>query len=433
MKLFGTDGIRGKFGEYPINAEGAKHLGQALVTFLNTNNPKIVVGRDTRGSGPDLEAALVEGITSAGGDALLIDILPSNAVSYAIQQSKADAGVMISASHNPADDNGFKFFRSDGLKINDLQQEKIESLVENKDFAKGEGHSSELTTDYIDFLAKSTGSLQGLYVMVDAGNGAASGIAEEVLKKLGADVVVINNNPDGSNINKNSGALNPEQLQKAVMNDDFQVGIAFDGDADRLIIVDDTGFILDGDQILALLASHLKEQGKLHHNTIVVTEYSSAALDAKMKELGINVERVDVGDRHVSNALFSHHYSLGGEKSGHVIISDIAKTADAFLVALQVLKIMTDKGKSLSQLTILDLYPQVQVNVDVKEKRDLATMPKVQIKITEAENALEGHGRVFIRYSGTENKLRILIEGEKQEDIKAYADSIASAVKEELQ
>lgn len=434
MKLFGTDGIRGKAGIFPITEEVARLLGKAIVTLVASEGaPRIIVARDTRASGVGLESALVAGIVDAGGEALMLGILPSNAVSFAILREHASAGVMISASHNPAEDNGLKFFNREGFKLSGEQEAEMEALLSSKKFSSGKGKESILGdyTPYLDFLA-GNGNLAGLRIGVDAGNGAASFIVKDLFRQLGADAIVINNNPDGSNINADCGAMFPGKLQALIIEKKLNAGIALDGDADRLVLVDETGKVVDGDAIIGIAALHLKSRGKLASDTIVVTDYSNSGLDESLEKAGITTLRVKTGDKHVSEALFGNGYSIGGENSGHIIFTGLSKTADALLAAVQVLQAVNESGKKLSALAAaIQKYPQVLLNVDVREKRDISSMPEVASAIAAGEKAL-GQGRVFIRYSGTESKLRILVEGKSETQIKEIAERIAKAVRSEI-
>ena len=442
MRLFGTDGIRGKVNEWPITADAALGLGKAFVALVSKNNGgkiKIAIGRDTRVSGSMLEEALIAGVTSSGADALPFGVVPSNAVSYLLQLKDCDGGIMISASHNPADENGFKFFSSEGFKVPEEAEKELERIFFSKEFVKSETPGSvfrvrDVKQNYISMITDSLqgSDLSGLKVAVDAGNGAASYIVKDLLHELKAEATIINNEPDGNNINK-GGALFPEQLQKLVRENKLDAGVAFDGDADRLVMVDELGNVVEGDALIAAAAVNLKTKGKLNKNRVVVTGYSNIGLDVSLRKLGINVTRVNTGDKNVGNELFKHRLSVGGESSGHILFPEFSKTADAVLSSVQILNVMKEQGRKLSELAaVLEKYPQILMNVDVREKRELNGMPAVISKIKEAEKKLGGNGRVFVRYSGTENKLRILVEGESESEIKKLANDIAEAVKSEI-
>ncbi|MBI2663854.1 phosphoglucosamine mutase [Candidatus Woesearchaeota archaeon] len=425
MTLFGTDGIRGKANQHPVTEGFAFELGKAVVALADSETPKIIIGRDTRSSGKALQTALAKGIIDSGGEALLLGVVPSNAVSFAVMNEKAACGIMISASHNPPDENGFKFFGSSGFKFSDDEQEKLEAILASKSFrAAGAGpkeRSLESYGAYKEFLV-SSGNLQGLKVGIDCGNGSASFIAAEVFEKLDASVTVIGNHPDGSNINE-SGAMHPEQLQKIVKENKLDAGIAFDGDADRLVVIDEQGNVVDSDAVMAAIAVNLEEKGRLSNNAIVVTDYSNSGLDDSLGKHDIKVVRVNTGDKLVAEEMFANNYSFGGESSGHYIFSEFARSADALLAAIQILGF----GKKLSEFSgIIAKYPQVFVNVAVKEKKPLESIPDVMEKIKEAGE----QGRVFVRYSGTENVLRIMVEGKGS--INELAGRIADAVKAEV-
>jgi len=439
MKLFGTDGIRGIANKYPITADVALDLGKAFVTLISGNKKiKVAIGRDTRISSNMLEEALIAGITSAGSDALPLGVLPSNGVSYLLTREGCAGGIMVSASHNPADENGFKFFSSEGFKLSETQERQFEKIFFSKKFTTSVPGSvfrvRDVKLNYISFIVDSLkgNNLSGLKVAIDTANGSASYLVKDLFSELKAEATIINNEPDGTNINKD-GALFPRQLQKLVKSENFDAGIAFDGDADRLMMVDEFGNIIDGDSLIAIAAINLKKNNRLNKNIVVVTNYSNIGLDNSMKECEIKVTRVKTGDRHVSEELFRNKFSIGGENSGHIIFPEFSKTADAVLASVQILSAMKEQNKKLSELaSVVKKYPQVLVNVAVKEKKSLEKIPAVMAKIKEAENILGNAGRVFVRYSGTENKLRILVEGQKQKEIKELADSIAEAVKHDL-
>ncbi|MEK6854289.1 MAG: phosphoglucosamine mutase, partial [Nanoarchaeota archaeon] len=343
-ELFGTDGIRGKANHYPITTKVAEDLGKAVVTLVATGDetPKVVIARDTRASGAELQKAFVRGIIDAGGEALLLGVLPTNAVSFAVQRENADVGMVISASHNPADENGFKFFNSHGVKFSEEEENALEQLMEARDFrvvgAGPKERDIEGYRAYKESLIQSLDgkALKGLRVAVDAGNGSASYIVHEIFEKLGAEVYVINNKPDGNNINHNCGALFPQQLQRLVREKGFDCGVALDGDADRLAMVDENGNVVDGDGLILAMAKEMLRQGKLAKNTVVVTEYTNTAVDDELEKIGVRTVKVKVGDKYVYEEMAKSGYSLGGEQSGHIIFSGNA-TADAILAALQIL------------------------------------------------------------------------------------------------
>ncbi|MBI2137151.1 phosphoglucosamine mutase [Candidatus Woesearchaeota archaeon] len=436
MALFGTDGIRGKVNVYPVTADAALGLGRAFVSFLGSGKKvKVVVGRDTRLSSSMLESALIAGITSAGGDALPLGVVPSNAVSHFLLLNGCGGGVMVSASHNPADENGFKFFSSDGFKLSEAAEAQFESVFNSKKIASSPVPGSvfrlhDVKDSYISMVKDSLRGLDisGLRVGVDAGNGSASYFVKDLFSELGVEAVIINNKPDGYNINLNCGALFPAQLQALVKGNKLDAGVAFDGDADRLSVVDEFGNVADGDSVIGIAALSMKKLGRLRGNSVVVTDYSNSGLDSSLAANGISVLRVKVGDRQVSDALFKNSFSVGGEKSGHVIFPEFARTADAVLASVQVLSAVKEGGKRVSELaSFVEVYPQALLNVRVREKKPVEGMPSVVSLIEKAGAALGGNGRVFVRYSGTENTLRILVEGKDESEVKKLAEGIASA------
>lgn len=437
MKLFGTDGIRGVAGRHPITPETVLELGKSLVTLISEKKPadgektRIAIGRDTRISGSLLEESLISGITSSGADAALLGIIPSNAVSNFICVQGCDAGVMISASHNPPEQNGLKFFNAEGFKFTERDEDRLEEIFSSKAFVSGDtGSVSRVKSakeDYVSMIAESLGEsdLSGLKMAVDPCNGAASGIVRKLFSRLKCDTVIINNDPDGNNVN-NGGTLFPEKLQSLVKDGNFDAGIALDGDADRLVMTDENGNALDGDSLIGIAAIHLQKNGRLPENTVVVTNYSNLGLDHSLKGPGIKVLRVQTGDKFVSQALFENNYAIGGESSGHIVFPEFSRTADALIAAVQILVILKESGKKLSELaSSIKKYPQVMVNVAVREKKNPESMPPLMAKIKESEKNLGSGGRVFVRYSGTESKLRILVEGKEEKELKRIAAEIA--------
>ena len=437
MKLFGTDGIRGVVGEHPVTQETVLELGKSLVTLISEKKPadgkkiRIAIGRDTRLSGILLEEPLVSGIASSGADALLLGVIPSNAVSHFTFSRGCDAGVMISASHNPAEQNGLKFFNADGFKFPESDEARLEEIFYSRAFFSGDPGSSsrvqEAKEDYVSLVAGSLGSsdLSGMKVAVDPGNGAASGLVRELFNKMKCETVIINDRPDGTNIN-DGGSMLPEKLRETVKNGNFDAGIALDGDADRLVMTDENGNLLDGDFLVGIAAVHLQKRGKLNGNTVVATNYSNVGLDASLKERGIKVLRVQTGDRFVSQALFQNNYAIGGESSGHVIFLEFSKTADALIAAVRIMAVLSESGKKLSELaSVIRKYPQVIVNVAVREKKNIEEIPELAEKIKDVGKRLGSEGRAFVRYSGTENKLRILVEGRDEKELKRMAAEIA--------
>ncbi|MEP7013967.1 MAG: phosphoglucosamine mutase [Verrucomicrobiota bacterium] len=449
-KIFGTDGVRGVANVEPVTAETALKLGRAaahVFTQLNPRTipagarPKIVLGKDTRLSGYMLENALVAGITSLGVDVLVIGPLPTPGVAYITRSLRADAGIVLTASHNPYEDNGIKFFRHDGYKLDDQIEEKIEQLVFTGEIdairptAGKIGRAARIDDAlgrYVEFAKTSfprTMSLEELRVVVDVANGAAYKSTPCILRELGADVTVIHNQPSGTNINDGCGSTHPEEIQRAVKSSGANIGITHDGDADRVILCDEKGEIVDGDEILAIAAVDLLRGSQLRDNTLVATVMSNFGLDETLAANGGKVIRTKVGDRYVIEEMMKQNLNLGGEQSGHLIFRDFTTTGDGIVSALQILRIMHQTGQPLSKLrTCLKKYPQAQRNLAVKNKPPLSELPAVMKLVGEAERELSGKGRVLLRYSGTEPKIRLLIEGRELDKIDKQADRIADAI-----
>ena len=438
-RYFGTDGIRGRAGETPITAEFAEKLGRALVKVLGVDCPVIAIGRDTRASGPMLEEALARGITSAGGDVRLLGVLPTPGVAAYVVESGLTAGAVISASHNPAHDNGIKFFSGDGFKLPDETELAIEQRLEAPATAT-KGGAVEKVDDaaalYVAHALKSLPSgfsLRGLNIAVDCANGAASESTPAALRALGADVHVFHAAPDGTNINANCGSTVAEEISRLVKETGAQVGLSHDGDADRLLLCDETGDPLDGDELLAMAGIDMLGRGELAGNTVVATVMSNLGLDEAIEQAGGKVVRTSVGDRYVLEAMRKDGFVLGGEQSGHMIFLRHGTTGDGLVSALQIFRLMTESGKPLSELRhALRKYPQAQRAVAVKSKPPLETVPAVKDAINAAEAVLAPRGRVLVRYSGTEPKLRILLEGRDAATLEDHAEKIARAAKDAL-
>ncbi|MFQ5543834.1 MAG: phosphoglucosamine mutase [Nitrospiria bacterium] len=443
-KLFGTDGIRGVANFEPMTGELAMRLGRAVshVFKRNTGRHRFVIGKDTRLSCYMLESALTSGICSMGVDVLLVGPLPTPAVAFLARSLRVDAAVMISASHNPFQDNGIKFFSKEGFKLPDETEHQIEDLIFSGGIdsirpTAGEIGKAFRIDDaegrYIEFVKRSLPrelDFQGLKVVVDCANGAAYKVAPMVLEELGAKVTVLNNSPNGTNINLNSGALYPELLKKEVVANQADIGIAHDGDADRTIFVDEKGNLIDGDALLVAFALSLHQKKKLEGETLIATQMSNMGVELALQAKGIKVERTQVGDRYVLERMLKGGYNLGGEQSGHVIFLDYNTTGDGVISALQFLLMMVQTGKPASELAAcMSPLPQVLKNVWVLEKREMSDMPKVQKRISECEQALGDRGRVLVRYSGTESLLRIMVEGEDRKTIVGMADELADLVK----
>ena len=440
--LFGTDGIRGIANRHPVTPEIAFRLGRAAGHLLRSGDgkPRFVIGRDTRISGPMLEQALVAGLNSVGADALLAGVVPTPAVACLVTELGADGGVVISASHNPSQDNGLKLFGGDGYKLPDEIEERLEQLILTPeiDAIRPEGRNVGTIEEIPDAadryghmaMASVPGmSLHGMRIALDCANGASFETTPRVLRQLGADLALFHAAPDGININEGCGSTHPEEIARAVKETGASLGISHDGDADRLVLCDEKGDIVDGDEILAITAIDALRRGILAGKTLVATVMSNFGLDECLQAEGGKVLRTAVGDRYVVEAMRAGNFSIGGEQSGHLIFRDHGTTGDGLLAALQVLRVMTESGKPLSELRrVLKKYPQAQRNLRVKAKPPLDTLPDVAHLIAATEATLAGKGRVLLRYSGTEPKVRLLIEGPDEAIINAAADAITSAL-----
>ena len=446
-KLFGTDGVRGLANQGAMTSEMAMKLGRASAyLFKNkTGRHRIVIGKDTRLSGYMIESALTSGICSMGVDVMLVGPFPTPGIAFLTRSLRADAGVVLSASHNPFQDNGIKFFSRDGLKLPDRLEQEMEDLIFSGKIdsirpTAGEIGKAFRVDDaegrYIEFVKSCLPrgiSLEGLKVVVDCANGAAYKIAPTILRELDAEVITIGTDPDGLNINKGCGSTHPEVIQKAVVEHQAHIGIAHDGDADRALFACEKGSLVNGDQVMAALAISMKNLRELKKNTLVTTVMSNMGLDRAMKEAGILVVKTAVGDRYVLERMLQDGYNFGGEQSGHIISLDHNTTGDGLITALRILALMKTSGKALSELAaIMTNYPQVMTNVRVKERRDLATLPKVRRHIETIEKGLDGSGRLLVRYSGTEPLVRIMIEGEDESEIQKLADDLAQTIQEAI-
>jgi phosphoglucosamine mutase len=446
-KLFGTDGVRGVANLEPMTSETAMKLGRAAAHLFKRRSGRhqIVIGKDTRLSGYMLESALTSGICSMGVDVLLVGPLPTPAIAFLTRSLRADAGVMISASHNPYQDNGIKFFANDGSKLPDEIELRIEDLITSNEIEHLRPTADEVGKAfriddaegrYIEFVKRSLPrqlDFQGLRVVVDCANGAAYKVAPKVLRELGATVWVIGDKPDGMNINAKCGAVDPQSLQEAVVQHEAHIGIAHDGDADRSVFVCEQGKVIDGDHAIAALALDLHQCGQLKRHTLVGTVMSNFGLELAMAKAGITLVRTPVGDRYILERMMAEGYNLGGEQSGHLIFLDHNTTGDGLISALQVLSLMKRTGRPLSDLArCMTAVPQVLLGVPVKQKPDLSTLPDVQSAIKAAEVKLNGTGRVLVRYSGTEPLLRIMVEGEQDAMIRSVADDLVGVVRTHL-
>lgn len=445
-KLFGTDGVRGTANSYPITPEAIMRLGKAAAIVLRNGKkrPKIIIGKDPRLSGYMIENALTAGILSVGGDVLLVGPMPTPAIAHLVKSFAADAGMMISASHNPAHDNGVKLFSSQGIKLSDEIELKIEKLFFSEkistEIINGGSIGKAYRIDdargrYIEFAksAINNRSLAGLKIVLDCANGAAYKVAPLILQELGAEVIVMNNSPNGLNINLNCGALHPENVAKQVLKHKADVGIALDGDADRIIMVDEAGKIVDGDQIMSIIALDMIDKGELRNNTLVVTSYSNLGLDEAIKKAGGRVVRVRNGDRYVIEEMLAEGYNFGGEQSGHIILFDYTMTGDGTIAALKMLDVIKHSRKKLSELAkCMKKYPQIILNIEVKEKRPLRDLNELTKAIDSANKTLGKQGRTLVRYSGTQNLLRIMVEGKEEKLITKLAKNISDKAKKEL-
>lgn len=440
-RLFGTDGIRG-IANRDLTPELAFALGRALVAVQGGGGrPRVVVGRDTRASGEMLEAALAAGICSAGGDVLLAGELPTPGVAFLSVALEADAGAVISASHNPPEDNGIKFFAGSGMKLPDAVEDEIERMVAEPDGPRPEGTGVGRVLDasgdverYVDHVCRaSEAPLDGLRVVVDCANGAASRVAPEVLRRLGAEVHPIHDQPDGANINVGCGATHPEVVADAVASLGADAGVAHDGDADRALFADARGNVVDGDQVLAACALAMREEGRLEKDLVVTTVMANLGFRVAMREAGIEVLETKVGDRYVLEEMLRAGAVLGGEQSGHVVFLDQATTGDGLLTAVRFLSLARRKGLTVEELaSVMRRYPQVLVNVPVRERQGLDGASAVWEAVGTAEAELGDGGRVLVRPSGTEQLVRVMVEAESEQEARRHAEAIAGAVRATL-
>ena len=442
-RMFGTDGVRGIAGS-ELTIELAMKLGQAgayVLTKEQSHQPTIIVGCDTRISGGMLASALMAGICSVGANAIYVGVAPTPAIAYLTRKHKVDAGVVISASHNPMEFNGIKFFNGDGYKLSDNLEDEIEALIRNDmedvDFPIGPGigkveYRLDIVDEYIRYQEKTVPvDLSKLKIVVDCAEGASSYTSVQTLKDLGADLIAIHTSPDGTNINANCGSTHMDELRARVVSEKADVGIAFDGDADRMLAVDENGNLIDGDVVMAICGNYLKKKGKLAKDTIVVTVMSNLGFSIMGKKEGIHVEKTKVGDRYVLENMLENGYNLGGEQSGHVIFLDDNTTGAGLLTALHLLQVMVDTGKKLSELsTVMEVLPQALVNAKVPNHKKESYMEYSEIAdaIKELEDKFAGEGRVLIRPSGTEPLVRVMIEGKDQAVIDEEARKLADLI-----
>jgi len=442
-KIFGTDGVRGVANVYPMTAEVAMQLGRALAYVIKygPGRHRIVVGKDTRLSGYLLEYAITAGMCSMGVDVFLLGPMPTPGIAFITHSMRADAGVVISASHNPYEDNGIKFFKGDGYKLPDEIEAHIERLITNPEMAETRPTAIEIGQAfriddargrYISYL-KSTFpkdlELDGLKVVVDCAHGATYRVAPEVLGELGAEVIPLGVRPNGRNINRLCGATHPEAMARLVNRYQADVGIAFDGDGDRCIVVDHKGRVVDGDHIMGICALDMQRRGTLKRKTVVATVMSNLGLEVALKNNGLKLVRTQVGDRYVLEAMLKGGYNLGGEQSGHLVFLNHSTTGDGILTALRLLVVMLREQKPLAELArFMEVYPQILLNLKVKARQDLKKVPQAQQAIQAAENQLKGRGRLLVRFSGTEPLLRVMAEGENQAEITEVAQDLVQTL-----
>jgi phosphoglucosamine mutase len=442
-RLFGTDGVRGKAGEPPLDRETVARIGAALVRALPRAGAAahVLVGRDTRESGAWIERELARGARGEGAHVTSAGVIPTPAVAYLTKSMAFDAGIVISASHNPYEDNGIKVFSGEGEKFDEDLEEHVESVVADMSWQVHPEAGPPL--DQQDYVAAyiahartalpDLAALRGTRIAIDCANGATTTVAPRLFRELGFDVAVTGGGPDGRNINLGCGSTHPEALAAVVTAGGHRLGVAFDGDGDRAILIDHRGRVVDGDAVMLMCAKHLKRRGDLRGNTVVATVMSNIGLEIALREAEIGLIRTPVGDKHVAAAIAADDLSIGGEQSGHVIFSDFLYTGDGIVTALNVLRVMAESGRELADLAAeLVTYPQVLVNVRVREKRELASVPAVAKAMAAVEARLSGQGRLLVRYSGTEPLLRVMIEGRDQAEITSWANEIAGVVREEL-
>jgi len=445
-RLFGTDGVRGKAGEYPLDHETVARIGGALVRAMrDSSDPsrplRFIVGRDTRESGEWIERELARGVHSAGAEITSAGVIPTPAIAFVTREMGFDAGLVISASHNPFEDNGIKVFSGAGEKFTETLERAVESIVHDRSWAVGGSPDAPVErTDFVDAyiaharLALPDAERLGRFTLaIDTANGATTTVAPKLFRQLGYDVHVLSARPDGRNINLDCGSTHPEQIARAVRELGCRLGIAFDGDGDRAIFVDAAGRIVDGDAVMLMCAKHWKAAGRLKGNAIVATVMSNIGLEIALRESGIDLVRCAVGDKYVMEEMIKRDLSLGGEQSGHIIFSEHLFTGDGIVTALSVLRVMAESGRELADLASqLVTYPQVLVNVRVRQKQALASVPPIAEAMERVETQLSGEGRLLVRYSGTEPLLRVMIEGKDQNQIQAWAAEIAGVVREHL-
>jgi len=445
-RLFGTDGIRGVANEYPMTPEMALRIGRAVAAYLGTaNNSAIIIGKDTRISGSMLESGLISGICSMGVDAMLTGIMPTPGVAFLTASLPASAGLVVSASHNPYYDNGVKIFGPDGYKLSDEIEQEIESYIMDDALAEKAGKIRKTgkawiitvaEKQYKTFLKRSLPAgmnFSRVKIAIDCSNGATCRVAPELFTELGADLEIFFTEPDGMNINANCGSQHPDVLAEKVVETSADIGLAFDGDGDRLIAVNEKGDVLTGDQILAICAKHMQQKGALKNNMVVSTVMSNMGLGVALSKMGVSQVTTKVGDRYVMQGMTAHGAVLGGEDSGHTVFLDHQTTGDGMLTALKLIEVMLSENKPLSELkSVMTVFPQVLINVEVKNKPQLDTLPEVMDAIHAVEENLKGQGRVLVRYSGTQPQCRVMVEGPTESETRQCCQKLADIIKEKI-
>jgi phosphoglucosamine mutase len=440
-RLFGTDGVRGRAGEYPLDPATVRRLGAALVRALAQAGPRVLIGRDTRESGAWIEREFAHGARGAGADVVSAGVIPTPGVAYLTRAEGFTAGVVISASHNPYEDNGIKVFSGTGEKFTEKLEQEVEAIVADPGWQPLQGDAPAVAAgtfvepylEHLRAVMPDPGGLAGARLALDCANGATSVVAPRLFRSLGFDVEAIGASPDGRNINLRCGSTHPEGLADLVVKRGHRMGVAFDGDGDRAIFVDERGRIVDGDAVMLMCGRQLKAEGRLRGNVVVATVMSNIGLELALQAIDVELVRCQVGDKYVMEEMLKRGASLGGEQSGHVIFSDYLFTGDGLCTALQVMRVLAATGRPLGALAAdLVTYPQVLVNVRVNEKADVRQVPGLADLIARVEAQLSGHGRLLVRYSGTEPLLRIMLEGRDAAEIRAWADEIATEVRRRL-
>jgi phosphoglucosamine mutase len=433
-ELFGTDGIRGKAHQYPLDRKTMWQLGTALARRLSGSRV-VLLGRDTRESGPEIAGALAEGIENGGGRAEIVGVIPTPGIAYLCRMTDAEAAISISASHNPWEDNGVKIFGHDGMKIPDSVEEELEGELKRVEGQPAshdlDGEMPELIERYERFLLKPD-VLRGKRVVLDVGFGAAYRIAPDVFRRAGAEVIVMNDTPNGRNINEGSGALHPEGLAKRVVAEGADFGVAFDGDADRAIFADDAGKVRDGDEIIYLWSQYLKREGNLRGDRVVTTVMSNFGFERQLDRDGIELVRAQVGDKYVLELMLAHDAVIGGEQSGHIIDRTVHTTGDGIHTALVFGEILVQSDARFSELKTFEPMPQLLINERVASKPPLDSLPKYQQALAEAQQQLGGRGRILVRYSGTENLVRVMVEGDDDTRIRKIAEHLRDVLRDEI-